>query len=82
MLSFRTDEQLAADLDAEVARSGVAKTDLLNQALRELLYRRRCERDAEAYQRTPLTGAELAPWATEAWPDDDDETDWGQVFGG
>ena len=79
MLSFRADERLAAALDAETARSGRARSELLNQALRDLLYRVRCERDAEAYVRQPQTVEELAPWSTEAWPDDD--TDWAEVFG-
>jgi metal-responsive CopG/Arc/MetJ family transcriptional regulator len=80
-LSFRAEEQLAAALDAEAARAGVARSDLLNRAVRELLYRIRCERDAEVYARLPLTEDEVAAWGSEAWADDDTATDWSEVFG-
>lgn len=82
MLSFRTEEPLAAALDAEAARAGVGRSELLNQALRELLYRLRCERDAEVYAKQPLTSVETTGWATEAWVDDEAGTDWAEVFGG
>ncbi len=78
-LSFRADSALAKDLDAAAAEAGVARSDLLNQAVRELLYRLRCERDAERYALQPLTAAETAAWPNEAWPEDD--TDWEEVFG-
>ena len=60
------------------AAAGVPRSDLLNQAVREFLYRLRCERDAERYALHPLTAAETAAWPNEAWPDDD--TDWTEVF--
>ena len=78
-LSFRADESLAAELDAVAAEAGVARSELLNRAVRELLYRIRCERDAERYAAQPLSGAESSSWPAEAWPDDD--TDWSEVFG-
>lgn len=78
-LSFRADAALAKELDAAAAAAGVPRSDLLNQALRELLYRLRCERDADKYAQQPLTPAEAAAWPNEAWPDDD--TDWTEVFG-
>lgn len=78
-LSFRADARLAAELDEAAAAAGVARSDLLNQALRELLYRLRCERDAAKYVEQPLTSAESAVWPNEAWPDED--TDWSEVFG-
>lgn len=78
-LSFRAEPSLAAELDAAAAESGVPRSDLLNQAVREYLYRLRCERDAERYALHPLTPAETAAWPNEAWADD--ETDWAEVFG-
>jgi hypothetical protein len=60
-------------------RRGYHPSDLLNQAVRELLYRLRCVRDAERYALHPLTAAETAIWPNEAWPDED--TDWTEVFG-
>jgi len=59
----------------------LARSDLLNRALRELLYRMRCERDAEVYARMPLTGDEVAAWDSEVWPSDETGTDWSEVFG-
>ena len=78
-LSFRAEPSLAEELDAAAAEAGVARSDLLNQAVRQFLYRLRCERDAERYALHPLTAAETAAWPNEAWPDDD--TDWTEVFG-
>ena len=77
-LSFRADASLAEELDAAAAEAGVTRSELLNRAVREILYRLRCERDAERYALQPLTAAELAAWPNEAWPDDD--TDWTEVF--
>jgi metal-responsive CopG/Arc/MetJ family transcriptional regulator len=77
-LSFRAEAALASELDAAATEAGVARSDLLNQALRDLLYRLRCERDAERYAVQQLTPSETAVWPNEAWPDDD--TDWSEVF--
>ncbi len=77
-LSFRADASLAEELDAAAAAAGVPRSDLLNQAVREFLYRLRCERDAERYALQPLTAAETRTWPNEAWPDED--TDWTEVF--
>ena len=77
-LSFRAETSLAEELDAAAVEAGVPRSDLLNQAVREFLYRLRCERDAERYALHPLTAAETAAWPNEAWPDDD--TDWTEVF--
>jgi metal-responsive CopG/Arc/MetJ family transcriptional regulator len=79
MLSFRADDALAAELDVEAARAGVARSELLTRAVRELLYRMRCERDAETYARIPVAAAELFGAEVTAWPDDDG-TDWDAVF--
>lgn len=78
-LSFRAEASLAEELDAAAASAGVSRSDLLNQAAREFLYRLRCERDADRYALHPLTTAETAPWPNEAWPDDG--ADWEDVFG-
>jgi predicted transcriptional regulator len=77
-LSFRADASLAQELDAAAAEAGVPRSDLLNRAVREFLYRLRCERDAERYTLQPLTAAETTAWPNEAWSDDD--TDWTEVF--
>lgn len=77
-LSFRAEASLAEELDAAATAAGVPRSDLLNQAVREFLYRLRCERDAERYGLHPLTTAEAAAWPNEAWSAD--ETDWTEVF--
>ena len=82
MLSFRADEALVAELDAEAARAGVARSELLSRAVRELLYRLRCERDAEIYDRIPVVRTDRTGWDNEVWPDADDGADWVEVFGG
>ena len=81
MLSFRADDELVTALDAETTRLGLARSELLTRAVRELLYRLRCERDAEIYARVPLTADEMAGWASETWAEDDPGTDWSEVFG-
>jgi metal-responsive CopG/Arc/MetJ family transcriptional regulator len=77
-LSFRADAALTQELDDAAAAAGVSRSDLLNQAVREFLYRRRCERDAERYALQPLTVDETTLWPNEAWPDEN--TDWTEVF--
>lgn len=77
-LSFRAEESVAEALDTAAAAAGVPRSDLLNQAVREYLYRLRCEHDVELYDLYPLTAAETAAWPNEAWPDD--EADWTGVF--
>lgn len=80
-LRFRVDDALAFALDREAERSGVARTELLRQATRELLYRLRCERDAAIYAAMPLTADEQVEPGAGAWPDADDGSDWDEVFG-
>ena len=79
-LSFRADEKLLRELEAEAETSGLTKTQLLHEAIRDLLYRRACERDAERYAAIPLRREETAPWSTEVSPEDEPGTDWEAVF--
>lgn len=51
----------------------------MERAVKELLYRLACERDAKIYARIPLTAEEIGPWPSEVWAKDD--TDWNAVFG-
>ncbi len=79
-LSFRVDDQLFRELEAEAKTSGLTKTQLLHEAIPDLLYRRACERDAELYAALPLRREETKLWATETWPKDEPGTDWEAVF--
>lgn len=71
-LSFRADDALAARLDRVARETGSSRSELLNRALRELLYRLACERDAEIYEREPLTADELVAPSAQVWPGSDD----------
>ena len=68
------------EFEAEAKTSGLTKTQLLHEAIRDLLYRRACERDAELYAALPLRREETKLWATETWPKDEPGTDWEAVF--
>lgn len=79
-VSFRADDLVVQALDAEAARSGSTKSELLVQAVKELLYRLACERDAQTYARLPLTPEETTGWSNEQWIEDEPGTDWAKVF--
>ena len=80
-LSFRADDRLAESLENEVSRSGSTRSEVLAAALRAYLYRLACERDADLYEKLPLTVVEQGEWVTETWLDDKVGTDWNEVFG-
>lgn len=77
-VSFRADNATVAALEAEAERAGSTKSELLLRAVRDLLYRLACERDADLYDRAPLT--ETGLWRAEAWVEDAPGTDWNEVF--
>lgn len=79
-VSFRADDRVVQALDAEATRSGTTKSELLVQAVKELLYRLACERDAQTYARIPLTPQETTGWSNEQWIEDEPGTDWATVF--
>lgn len=79
-VSFRADDRVVHALDAEATRSGTTKSELLVQAVKELLYRLACERDAQTYGRLPLTPEETTGWSNEQWIQDEPGTDWSKVF--
>ena len=80
-LSFRADEALASALDREADRQCAARSDLLNRAVREFLYRAECERDADRYDELSLTPSEAGNQHETGWLGDAPDTDWDQVFG-
>ena len=80
-LSFRLDDSLARQLDDEARRIGSTRSELLQQAVTDLLYRRACERDADIYDRLPMTATEVGGRGTDGWVDDAPGTDWESIFG-
>ena len=59
-VTLRVPEDLLAQLDALVPSVHPSRSEALRRALELYLYRVACEHDAEAYERQPLTEAELA----------------------
>ena len=61
MLSFRTDDQDAANAQRWSERLGIDRSELLREALRRHLLRLASENDASAWAETPLDeGGEVA----------------------
>jgi len=53
-------DDLVDGMDRLVRHSGGSRSDLVRRAIAAYLYREACERDAQVYERNPLTDAELA----------------------
>lgn len=77
MLSFRVDESDAGAVTSWAEQLGVDRSELLREALRQHLLRLASERDAESWQRMPLTDDERALEAVEHWLPAEDWSDWG-----
>ncbi len=76
MLSFRVEDAEAREAQSWAERLGVDRSELLRDALRRHLLRLASERDAEIWQRTPMTAGEQALTAIEDWGPAEDWTDW------
>jgi Arc/MetJ-type ribon-helix-helix transcriptional regulator len=76
MLSFRVDDHDATELQAWVERLGVEKSEFLRDALRRQLLRLASERDAEIWERQPLTASESALAEIADWGPAEDWSDW------
>lgn len=76
MLSFRVDENEAADVQRWAERLGVDRSELLREALHRHLVRLRVETDAEAWNATPLTYEEAALAESADWGPAEDWSDW------
>lgn len=76
MLSFRVEEADAAEVQAWAERLGVDRSELLRDALRRHLLRLASERDAETWQRSPLTTDEQTLAAIADWGPAEDWADW------
>lgn len=76
MLSFRVDESEAAAATAWAQRLGLDRSELLREALRRHLLRLASERDAETWQRLPLTAEEQSLSEIEEWGPAEDWAEW------
>jgi hypothetical protein len=80
MLSFRVDDEEAADAQQWAERLGLDRSELLRDALHRHLVRLSAEHDVEAWTEVPLTPDEaeftdVADWGpAEDWSDWDDAT--------
>ena len=59
-LAVRLPEELIRRLDALVPKTHANRSEAVRRAIELYLYRLACERDAEIYERFPLTEEELA----------------------
>ena len=76
MLSFRTDEEQAADATRWAGILGIDRSDLLRDALRRQLLRLEGENDAESWLETPLDEGELSLAAIADWGPAEEWGDW------
>jgi predicted transcriptional regulator len=76
MVSFRADDQEVAALQRWSNELGVERSQLLRDALHRYLLRLQSEREAEIYERIPLTDEELAISAVAEWGPAEDWSDW------
>jgi hypothetical protein len=81
MLSFRVDDIDAREAQAWAERLGVDRSELLRDALHRHLLRLASERDAETWQRVPLTDDEQALTGVEHWAPAEDWADWADAAG-
>ena len=78
MLSFRVEEDDAAEAQAWADRLGVDRSELLREALHRHLVALRSELEAERYEQVPLSAAELSLAAIADWGPAEDWADWAE----
>lgn len=76
MLSFRVDEAQAREVQSWAEELGVDRSEVLREALRRHLLRLASERDAQTWQRQPLTPEEQSLGAIADWGPAEDWADW------
>jgi Arc/MetJ-type ribon-helix-helix transcriptional regulator len=59
-IAIRLPDELVAQLDALVPGTHESRSDAVRRSIELYLYRLECERDAERYERHPLSDDELA----------------------
>lgn len=81
MLSFRVDEDEADRARQWAERLGVARSELLRDALRRHLLRLASENDAATWAEQPLDDGERALTAIADWGPAEDWSDWVDAAG-
>lgn len=76
MLSFRVDDQDAAEAQRWAERLGVDRSELLRDALRRHLVRLASEIDATTWQKQPLDESERSLTEIADWGPAEDWSDW------
>jgi antitoxin MazE2 len=76
MLSFRIDDEDAADAQRLADRLGIDRSQLLRDALRRHLVHLRAETDIAAWTETPLTAEETSFGDVADWGPSEDWSDW------
>jgi Ribbon-helix-helix protein, copG family len=76
MLSFRVDDDDAAQAQAWAKRLGVDRSELLRDALRRQLLRLAGEHDADRWAAQPLDDGERSLAAIAEWGPAEDWSDW------
>lgn len=81
MLSFRVDDNEAANAARRAAQLEVPLSDLLREALHSHLVRLQAEADVLAWREEPLTDAELSLADVADWGPSEEWSDWGDAAG-
>jgi predicted transcriptional regulator len=76
MLSFRLDDEEAAEAQQWAERLGIDRSELLREALHRHLVRLRAESEVEAWTNRPLTADEEAFGEIADWGPAEDWSDW------
>jgi predicted transcriptional regulator len=76
MLSFRVDDEEAAEAQRWATRLGVDRSELLRQALHRHLLRLASENDAETWVEVPLDEGERSLAEIADWGPAEDWSDW------
>jgi predicted transcriptional regulator len=81
MLSFRVDDEEAAEVQRWADRTGVARSQLLREALRRHLRRLASEDEVRAWLAAPLEDGEKVLSEIADWGPAEDWSDWGDAAG-
>lgn len=81
MLSFRVDDEEAADTRRWAERLGIDRSELLREALHRHLVRLRSEEDIRAWTESPLNGDEQTFTEIATWGPAEDWSDWADAEG-